>query len=651
MQVLPIAYDVRRREWYDTTASAVRHFRDLPDEALDWRDRPLTFNSACHGCHVSQLTLNYDLKRDAYRTLWHEPGINCETCHGPAEEHVRVCRAAAGGPAPADLKIVSTRSFNPGQMEALCAPCHAKMSPITAGGQPGEPFFDHYDLTAFEDRDFYPDGRDLGENYTYTHWLANPCRASGKLECMHCHTSSGRYRFTEAEANQACLPCHQERVAGATAHTHHPEGSPGNRCVSCHMPKTEFARMWRTDHSMRPPTPAATMAFKSPNACNVCHTNETAAWSDSWVRRWHADDYQAPVLQRAGWIQAARQGRWDKLPEILEYLGEPQREEVLAVSLARLLANCPSNSVVPALARSLKDPSPWVRASAANTLGARWEPSLLEPLLAATRDSSRLVRVRAAAALAAAPLDRIPESARAGFNAAVAELEASMLSRPDDSMSHYNLGNFYHGRNDLAAANAEFATAVRLQPENVPALVNGSLVLNQLNSNALAESYLRRAQTVAPTNGAVNLNLGLLLGELGRHQEAAECLRRALQAEPRSAVAAYNLGVLVVEERPAEALDLFRQARLARPDDPKYAYTLAFYLSRQGQTAQAVEVLRQEVERRAAHPGVYGLLGELFEGQGQRAWAADVYRLGAEQESFPPEARQEFRARAQALTP
>jgi len=55
LQVLPVAYDVRRKAWFNTTASAVRHFIDRTDEALDWRERPLTFNTSCFGCHVSQL--------------------------------------------------------------------------------------------------------------------------------------------------------------------------------------------------------------------------------------------------------------------------------------------------------------------------------------------------------------------------------------------------------------------------------------------------------------------------------------------------------------------------------------------------------------------------------------------------------------------
>jgi len=37
-----------------------------------------------------------------------------------------------------------------------------------------------------------------------------------------------------------------------------------------------------------------------------------------------------------------------------------------------------------------------------------------------------------------------------------------------------------------------------------------------------------------------------------------------------------------------------------RPDDPKIAYTLAFYLNRKGETAEAIATLKATVEK---HPG------------------------------------------------
>ena len=143
-----------------------------------------TFNTACYNCHVSQLSTNYDLKTDTYKTTWAEPGINCETCHGPSAEHNRVMKETPKGQQPKDMKIISVKKFTPEQHNAPCSGCHAKMSPVTDAYPPGDRFFDHFDLATLEDPDFYPDGRDLGENYTYTSWLMSPCAKAGKINCV-----------------------------------------------------------------------------------------------------------------------------------------------------------------------------------------------------------------------------------------------------------------------------------------------------------------------------------------------------------------------------------------------------------------------------------------------------------------------------------
>ena len=98
-----------------------------------------TFNTACYSCHVSQLSTNYDLKTDTYHTTWAEPGINCETCHGPSAEHNRVMKETPKGQQPKDLKIISAKKFTPEQHNATCSGCHAKMSPLTASFHAGRP--------------------------------------------------------------------------------------------------------------------------------------------------------------------------------------------------------------------------------------------------------------------------------------------------------------------------------------------------------------------------------------------------------------------------------------------------------------------------------------------------------------------------------
>jgi len=645
LQVLPVAYDVDEALWYDTTESMIRHALGHPADPVDWRDPLLTFNTSCWGCHVSQLTVNYDPETDTYASTWAEPGINCETCHGPAGEHVRVCEEAAGGEAPADLKIVRVSAFDERQTNDTCAPCHAKAIPLTADFRPGDRYFDHFDLTCLEDLDFHPDGRDLGENYTFTLWRMSPCAVSGRLDCVHCHTSSGRTRFLDEHANEACLPCHADHVDDAPAHTHHREGSAGNRCTACHMPMTEFARMRRSDHSMRPPAPALTLAYGSPNACNLCHADQTAEWADEHVRAWRSRDYQAPMLAAAGLVDAARRGDWTRRDEILAYVTSPGRDEVVATSLLRLLAALGDEHKIPAFLAALRDPSPLVRAAAASGLEGWVRPDVLQALLVATADDVRLVRVRAAGALAGLPPGDLPPPVRESLTKATAELEAALAVRADSWTTYYNLGNLHERRGEYAEALKAYEHASRLRPDVVAPWVNAAMIHARMDHLGLAENALRRALQVEPENAPANFNLGLLLAERGSKPEARACLRRALESDPDLAAAAYNLASLVVEDDPEEGRSLYRRAWEARPGEVRFAHAYASALVRAGEAAEARRVLGRALSEGAASAAVYALLADLHEKAGDRGAARATFARAAEDPRLSHEERQAFAAR------
>ncbi len=652
LQTLPVAYDVRRKEWLDTAASGVRHFPGVSDEAVDWKDPLYTFNTSCYSCHVSQLSTNFDPKTDTYHSVWREPGINCETCHGPGNKHVRVCEAAPKGTIPTDLKIIrGGRDFTAQQNNSACAPCHAKMSPLTETFKPGERYFDHYDLVALESPDFHPDGRDLGENYTYTLWRMSPCAKSGQLSCLHCHTSSGRYRFKGEKTNQACMPCHKEKVDNPTKHSHHKPDSTGNKCVACHMPMTEFARMKRSDHSMLPPTPAVTIAFKSPNACTICHQDKTPQWADTWVRKWRKRDFQAGVLHRAGLIDAARKREWSKLPETLAYLERKDRDEIFAVSLLRLLVACPDDSKWPPIRKALTDPSPLVRSAAAASLEGNLVPETVKALLRATEDEYRLVRVRSAMALASYPRQWLKASDRKRLRGADAELRASLLIRPDQWSSYYNLGNYFVSRRELKQAVKSFQRAHKMEPRIITPLVNMSIAYARLGDNVKARESLVKASRLQPDSPEVNFNLGLLEAENGNADVAEKHLLKALKADPRMAEAAYNLGVLLARRNVDEAIRWCGKAYELRPDRAKYGFTLAFYLRRKGDKDKATEVLRKMVADRRANAGSYMLLGEIYEKGGERAKAAEIYRQAVKDDRLPKRARYLFDTKLRALSP
>lgn len=578
LQVLPLAYDVREKAWMDSTMSMTMHENISRGQPVDWRDRALTFNTSCYGCHVSQIETNYDPATDSYHTTWREAGINCESCHGPAGKHVRLYQAAEKhGSTPDELGLISFKILTHTQRNDACASCHAKAAAITGGFRTGDKFFDHFSLAAFENSDFYPDGRDLGENYTYTSWLLSPCAKSGELDCIRCHTSSGRYRFAKGDSNAACLSCHEERVKNAPAHTHHKPDSPGNRCVSCHMPMTEYARMRRSDHSMRPPAPAVTIAYGSPNACNDCHKDEGARWADAQVRKWHADDYQAEILAQAALIDAARRRNWKSLPQMLAYLEEPKHDAVFAASLLRLLESCPDFSKFAAAQSVLKDSSPLVRASAIDLLAQHVDASTARLLAEYAKDESRLVRIRAAAALDQVPAETLEEGTRIAVQSATQEYLSSLTIRQDDFAQHINLGNYYADRKQLQRAVAEYERAAVLRPGFAPPLVNASVIYSQLGDSVKAEDALRRAITAEPANAAAHFNLGLLLAETDRPASAIKELRKSIDLDNSNPAALYNLAVLVGPNNPSEALALCRKAASLSPEDPKYRRAVEYY--------------------------------------------------------------------------
>lgn len=639
LQTLPLAYDVHEKTWFDTAASGLRH---VADEPVDWRDAVYTFNTACYRCHVSQLSTNYDLETDTYHTTWSEPGINCETCHGPGDEHVRFCQNLPEGITPTDWKITrGGSSFTVKQNNDTCAPCHAKMSPLTPSFQPGDRFFDHYDLNTLEDPDFYPDGRDLGENYTHTSWLMSPCVKSGQLSCLHCHTSSGRYKHID-DPNLSCTPCHEQRVADVEMHSRHPADSEGSLCISCHMPLTEFARMKRSDHSMLPPTPATTLKYGSPNACNLCHFNMDAAWADQMVRELREPGYQEPVLHRAGLIDDARKHDWSRLPEMLNYLEKEDHDSIFANSLIRLLRDCDNVAMEQAYLKTLDDASPLVRSSAAEALQALPSEKVCEALIAATGDDFRIVRIKAAASLGGfAPWlaqMKLNEEAIDNIRTATLEFLDSLLSRPDHWASHYNLGNFLMDNGDMAGALASYETSLMLEPRAVLALVNAALGYSAMGDNDKAEEYLQKALDVESESPVVRFNMGLLKAEQSLQDEAELHLRAALALDPTMSGAAYNLGILLANNRPEEAIELLSKAYTLSPS-PQYGYTQAFFMRQSGYEEEAITLLHDIVDRWPASLDAVMLLGDIYEKQGRLEEVRALYKHTMESEEISDEDR------------
>ena len=640
LQVAPLAYHVHKKEWYNATGSMVRHFSNgLTDEALEWTDRQLTFNTGCHDCHISQMRKNYNPEDDSYTTTWKEPGINCEVCHGPGEAHVKAAEeAVAKGEKLTDLKLIRFHEdLTLQQRDATCAPCHAKMTPLTRDFAPGELFFDHYDLLSYENPDFYPDGRDLGENYTQTAWMANPCAISGQLECIHCHTSSGRFRFKD-NPSQSCMPCHEKRVETIHAHSHHPAEAKVT-CVDCHMPKTAQAHMHRSDHTFRPPSPAATLEFGSPNACNLCHHDPEAItgdfhghdrknveWAAGHIEEWFGAASGSDVLELGRIIQSCRDGNWEKLNEILVYLEKPECDPAAAVGILRLLEGCPYPEKWEAIRKQLAAEHEWVRSAAAAALRYDGSDEGTKALLLAVQDRFRAVRIRAAASLLGRNLYAYSEEERKAYERAHDEYWNSLIIWPDRWSTHYNQGIYFDQINDPVKALDAYSKAMKLRNDVIQPMINASMIHARSGSTTNAYELLQDAFKVEPENAMVNFNLALIEAEFGRLDQAEQHLRKALQSDPRMAPAAYNLGILLCQKNDPEGFSWLEAAAVETPGNWDYTSSYLYFLHQEGRADETEQMLKRIIDTGRAAPQAYFALAGNYEREGRTQEAAAICR-------------------------
>ena len=180
-------------------------------------------------------------------------------------------------------------------------------------------------------------------------------------------------------------------------------------------------------------------------------------------------------------------------------------------------------------------------------------------------------------------------------------------------------------------------------------MVNAAIAYSNMGRSEKAEECLLQALKYEPNNAAANFNLGLLRGEQDRLPEAEQALRKALKADPQMAQAAYNLGVILANNNLDQAIEWCQKAHQLRPNDPKYAHTLAFYKRQKGDIDSAVELLQQNIQQDPLYWDSYLLLGQIYEEQRDFQKAAAIYRKALSMQQLASPLRQQLEARLRAI--
>lgn len=222
---------------------------------------------ACHGEGSERPATAIFHTKHASRTDPDAPFANlqCETCHGPSEEHARAQRRGQNALPPT---VFGGDSPTPAtEQNAVCLGCHETHGRLTWFGSRHErenvPCAACHQVHRERDRVFEPLAQQEACFDCHTQRRADTFKASshplrfGNMACSSCHdphAGANDVLLVEATVNETCYTCHAEK-RGPFLWEHAPAAED---CTLCHDP-----------HGSNHP---ALLTRRPPLLCQQCHS-------------------------------------------------------------------------------------------------------------------------------------------------------------------------------------------------------------------------------------------------------------------------------------------------------------------------------------------------------------------------------------------
>lgn len=650
LQVFALAWDARPKadggqRWMELQAGESAS----EDNPFHWRHYFQNWNSQCASCHSTDFAKGYQLAADGqaatFNSSWSETGVTCESCHGPASQHINWANLDdAAQLKKADKGLLRkfdkapSWQFKEGQAIASadplattkkhsaldsCASCHSLRHPLSAAAYDtvNSAWENHFDPSLVQEPLYFADGQIREEVFVYGSFSQSKMHNAG-VSCMNCHdVHSGQVKdfdgqnIARQENDAVCSQCHRADVFAVSSHHHHPIESEAARCVTCHMPERTYMQVDpRRDHSFQRPSPALSQLAGTPNVCTDCHNDQSNQWAAANIDSWHkADNKPERLMDFADWqlqslqlntrLQAvpANQTSANKASDPQQSLSaeisesEQQRYRLLeakqtpAMKKVMLLGSMPISNAqaYQAVIARLSDKTVVVRLAAIERLSV-FDASAREDLLTPLLDDP-IKSVRLAATLGLADLLDNGFKQRLLLKQRVGQFIATYQKHEDLLASQLKLAAIYRYTGRLSLAAQSYQKALKLVPNFVPAMVNLADIYRLQQQDNNAEQILLDAISAASQAAR------FILREQSSPTDGTEARGDSAytSALAQQATAEYALGLLYARVKNYQlASKHLQSASVLDPQNGQYFYGYLLTLDALGQRLAAIKLLQ-----------------------------------------------------------
>ncbi len=574
-QCLLTAWDSRENKWFHLQPDLeIRHA-----EWLNWSKGSMRWNTMCADCHSTNLKKNFDPDTETYNTTYNEIDVGCESCHGPASEHVSFYNSEEQNGVPPAMYM--HKGMRPKEVVDKCARCHSRRSPLTEYFDYTSSYSDHYNIGLPVEPEYELDGQIKGEDYVVGSFLQSKMYHND-VSCIDCHDV--HTLKLKKQGNALCVSCHETGYDDASHHFH-AIGYEGAECINCHMPgKTYMGNDYRRDHSFRVPRPDQSEVYGTPNTCNGCHADKSAQWASKAIV-----DHFGP--NRADHFSDSLLAGYYSSPTAFQYvLRNGEYPDIIRASALRQLSNrILSKEEANELIGFLGDSSVWVRNEAIVALSNVENPSVskwIEPLL---EDTSRRVRISAVDYFVARRLTPQSKYDTAYANAKK-EQQTQLDVVADFAAGQHQRALDYQNNGKIDLAIGAYRKAIEIDDLYNTSRMNLALLLVERGDVKGAEkAYLKVIET-EPAYSYSYYMLGLLYNEQGDTEKSLKYLAEACGKRPVVIRAYYNYSLKLQEVgRDREALKMIDDGLKILPNNEEFLYIRLLSQLKLKQTKNALE--------------------------------------------------------------